>query len=427
MREGKPLTISIRSSEIEGEIKAPFSKSYTHRALICAALSKGESTIIDPLSCDDTLTTARLCSLFGAEIYFNKVWRVNGKGVLRLPRKILDCHGSATTFRLLMAISSLTRGLCAFTGDATLRKRPVGELADALGQLGVKTFTFNGDAFPVLVLGKGLSGGDVRIRGDISSQFISGLIIASAKADSATKIQVTTEIQSRSYIDITMEILSSFGIQVHRSLNNVDFIVPSGQEFKPTTYRIPGDYSNAAFFLAAGALAGRVRVTGLDPNSRQGDREMIRILRDMGAVVITEKNEVTVERSELHSITIDALDIPDLIPICAVLATQARGETRIVNAERLRLKESDRLSAISTELRRMGANIRELPDGLIIKGRTELRGCKIDPHKDHRIAMACAVAALVSEGETEIEDTECVNKSYPKFFSDIETIGALVA
>jgi 3-phosphoshikimate 1-carboxyvinyltransferase len=422
-RIGEYVKVSLKASEIQGELVSPPSKSYTHRALICASLSNGKSTIIDPPICYDTITTAKLCTLLGAEVIFDKEWGVIGRGEPIIPKKILNCGGSGTTLRLLMAVSSLTHGICAFTGDVSLRKRPIGGLLDALKQLGVKTFTLNGSAFPVFVYSRGLMGGDVKIRGDISSQFISALLLACPKAQNDTQIEVTARLQSGSYIDITIEVLKYFDIEIY-NVDHRGFIIPSKQEYKSINYKIPGDYSQAAFLLAAGALAGKIKIHGLNLDSKQGDREIIKILNKMGAYVRTENNTITVERANFEPVIIDASNIPDLVPICTVLATQAKGETRIINAERLRLKESDRLRAVTTELNKMGANIKELPDGLIIKGPTQLKGTRINPHNDHRIAMACAIAALVAEGETKIDNAECVNKSYPNFFRDIKTIGA---
>jgi 3-phosphoshikimate 1-carboxyvinyltransferase len=422
-RTGEFVKVSVNASEIQGELVSPPSKSYTHRALICASLSKGKSTIIDPPICYDTIITAKLCTLLGVEVIFDREWNVIGKGELKIPKTILNCGGSGTTLRLLMAASSLTNGICAFTGDASLRNRPIGGLSDALKQLGVKTFTLNGNAFPVFVYSRGLTGGDVNIRGDISSQFISALLLACPKAQNDTKIDVTAGLQSRSYIDITIEVLKYFGIEIY-NMDHQGFIIPSNQEYKSIDCKIPGDYSQAAFLMAAGALAGKVKVHGLNLDSKQGDREIIKILIEMGASVRTAKNTITVEKANFEPVTIDASNIPDLVPICTVLATQAKGKTRIINAERLRLKESDRLEAVTAELNKMGANIKELPDGLIIKGPTQLKGTRINSHNDHRIAMACAIAALVAHGETKIENAECVNKSYPNFFRDIKTIGA---
>ncbi len=419
------MKMVIKGGDVAGKVKAPSSKSCTHRAMICALLAKGKSTIINPLFSDDTLATIKLCEMLGAETRRGDDLVVIGSEELKTPSDILDCGGSATTLRFFTAISALASGISTLTGNESLMKRPVGELLDALNQLGVKSFSTRGNGLPpVVVFGGGIKGGCVKIRGDISSQFISALLLACPRALNKTTIELTTECQSRPYVEMTMEVLRDFGVEIPASEDLSHFVVPARQDFKPSNYHVEGDFSSAASMLAAGALAGKVSVSGLRLDSKQGDKNIVDILSDMGAAVKEGKGDITVKNGVLRATNIDASNIPDLVPICAAIATQAKGETRIINAGRLRLKESDRLSSITIELRKMGANIKESNDGLIIKGPTKLAGADIDPHNDHRIAMACAVAGLVARGETVISNIECLNKSYPDFLRDMKRIGA---
>lgn len=418
------MKITIKKSEIEGRLRAPPSKSYTHRAVICAALANGKSKITNPLLCNDTEATIKVCKMLGAEVNMREDLIVEGTEKLRAPDDVVDCRGSGTTLRFFTAISSLAPGMSVLTGNESLRKRTVGELLNALTQLGIKAISTRGNGLPpIVVFGDDVKGGNVKMRGDISSQFISALLFACPKALKKTTIELTTGLQSKPYVEITIEVLKEFGIKISASDDFREFVVPSQQSFKPLEYIIQGDFSSAAFMLAAGALAGKVNISNLELSSKQGDKRIVHTLKDMGAYVKEKENSITVEKEDLMAITIDVLHTPDLAPICAVLATQAKGITRIISADRLRLKESNRLASITNELKKMGANITETKDGLIIKGPTSLKGAKIDPHNDHRIAMACAVAGLVASGRTVIENAECISKSYPTFVDDMKNIG----
>lgn len=414
---------TIKASKVEGEVKAPPSKSQTHRAVICAALADGKSKIINPLLSDDTEATIKLCNMLGTEVKKGKHLLVKGTKELKTPDNVLDCGGSGTTLRLFTAISALAPGISILTGDKSLRKRPVGELLNALKQLGVNTLSTRENGLPPIVVpGGGIGGGLVKMRGDISSQFLSALLFACPRALGRVSIELTSKLQSKPYVEMTLEMLEEFGIEISVSNDLGNFAIQP-QDFKPRERMIEGDFSSAAFMLSAGALTGKLKVSNLNLNSKQGDRSIIQILKNMGAVVGEEKDSISVEKSKLKATVINASQTPDLVPICAVLATQAKGITKITNAKRLRLKESDRLASTTTELKKMGANIRELDNALVITGPTNLRGASIDPHNDHRIAMACAVAGLVANGETVIENIECISKSYPAFVEDMKSIG----
>lgn len=419
------MKLRVGKGTATGKVRAPPSKSYTHRATICSAMADGTSKVMEPLRSDDTEVTAKVCSMLGADIRWDEYMEIEGKGGFRTPEDILDCHGSGTSIRLLTALAAHAPGISVLTGNDSLRKRPMGELLDAIHTLGARCHSTRKNGLPpVVVFGGGIRGGKVSMRGDVSSQYITALLMTCPWAERETVIELTTELESKPYVEITLEVLEDFGVKVDVSHEMGVFTVEPDQTFAPGEYTVPGDFSSAAFLLAMGTLSGSVEVTGLNHRSKQGDRKIVDVLKQMGGTVKVGKDSVYVEQSELEGITLDVSDIPDLTPICTVLATQARGTTQLVNAGRLRIKESDRLSAITTELRKMGADIIEGRDSLTVKGPTELKGAEIYPHDDHRIAMSCAVAASVATGDTVIEDGECINKSYPRFIEDLRKIGA---
>ncbi|MHA2209232.1 MAG: 3-phosphoshikimate 1-carboxyvinyltransferase [Candidatus Thorarchaeota archaeon] len=395
----------VHRSTIDGVVDAPPSKSYTHRAIVCGLLSSGTTRIRNPLLSDDTKTTLRISEMMGADVRRGNEIEISGISELKAPASEMDCYGSGTTLRIFTALSALASGRCMLTGDDTLRRRPIGDLIDGLRQLGVDAKSVGGnDRPPVEIRGRGLAGGSVRIRGDVTSQYITGLLFACSRAKEDSKIELTTKLESRSYVEMTLDIMRQFGAEAKPSDDWSQLIVPGNQEYQAQDYFVEGDFSSAAFLMAAGALTGKASVKGLR----------------------VESDSLTVNRNEIQAIDIDASDIPDLVPVMTVMATQANGTTRIYNAGRLRLKESDRLASTSQELRKMGAEIVESKDGLTIKGPTHLHGAVLESHDDHRIAMAGVIAGLVANGPTVMENIECVSKSYPDFIRDIQSIGARI-
>ncbi len=415
------MSIVVRKSHVEGEVKAPPSKSCTHRAMICASLADGRSRISTPLYCEDTMRTLDMCKKVGAEMTHGDPLIVEGTDTLSPSDGVMNCGGSGTTLRFFTAIAGAVPGISILTGDASLRRRPIAELLNALRALGVKTIAGRNRLPPLIVFGGIIRGGSTTLRGDVSSQFASALLLVSSKARNPVEITVT-DLQSLPYVRITVDMLSRFGITVYERNNH--FRIPPGQKLKPRKYTLEGDFSSAAFLLAAGALAGKVTVSNLTHTSIQGDRKIVEIFKEMGAHVTKKQDKITVEMGELSSTTVDIANTPDLAPIYALLGTQAKGVTKILNAGRLQWKESNRLTTITTELNKMGATIQKKEDELHIEGPTPLRGSVINPHRDHRIAMMGTVAGLVAEGKTTIEDEKCINKSYPQFFNDMKNIGA---
>jgi 3-phosphoshikimate 1-carboxyvinyltransferase len=421
--------ILVGNVKLRGEIKAPPSKSYSHRAIIASSLSEDQSFVGNPLEAEDVEATIRACRSFGAEIFREKQGlRIKGNRNLKAPSKPINCGESASTLRFLIPIAALAEGQTILTGVGSLLKRPVKPVVEALKFLGVPCESREGYP-PVKVKGPSLKGGKVSLPGNISSQFFSGLLFACPLAEKETLIEVKGKLESKPYVNLTLHVLSEHLIRIEKPPDYRWFRILGGQTYKGRNYKIPGDYSSASFLLAASALAAEpaVKISGLNLKlETQPDIGILKIIQDMGVKVKFGENWVEVQRSELEAVEVDASDIPDLVPVIAVLACYARGTTRIMKAGRLRIKESDRLSALSSELSKMGAKILEKPDGLEVSGPYRLRGTIVDSHSDHRIAMACSVAALAAEGETIILNAECVKKSYPNFYQDLMRIGGIV-
>jgi len=408
-------------------VKVPPSKSYTHRAIIASALSDGTSKIFSPLFSDDTLATINACKSLGVPIVeANGCLEVKG-GKLKQPKNPINCRLSAATLRFMTAVASLVEGKTVLTGEEGLLKRPIGPLVKALNQLGIHCEA-RGEYPPVTVYGGSLNGGEASIVGDVSSQFISGLLFVTPLAKNNSKIVLTSQLESKPYVQLTLEVLRKHGVNVKVLGDHEGYVTNGNQKYKPYNHRVPGDFSSASFLMAAAAITGsKIRLKNLDVQTRkQPDIEILDILEKMGVKIVLEEDCVTVEGGKLEGISLDAKNIPDLVPISVVLACYAEGETKIKNVRRLRIKESDRVEAITSELVKMGGKILKLENELIVEGVGRLKGATINPHKDHRIAMACAVAALGAEGKTKILDAECVKKSYPNFFQDLKSLGGKI-
>jgi 3-phosphoshikimate 1-carboxyvinyltransferase len=418
------VMITLRSSDIEGRIVAPSSKSITHRAVICSALAQGRSRVEHPLSADDTEATLRVLQALGVSVEKSEEsWVIEG-GELSPPTEDLDCGESGTTLRLMTAVCAVTKGSSVLKGGSSLSSRPIEPLLDALRQLGVDCESQDGYP-PVKVHGKGGFAGDkASIRGDISSQFVSALLLIAPFARERLRVEITTRLESAPYVGMTQDTMSAFGVQVEASGGYREFTIKR-QAYAPTTFAVEGDWSSSAYMLAAGALAGEVSVDNLHPASRQADAAFFEILGEMGAEPKFHGKEVRVESTELKAIDRDLSDSPDLFPVVAALCSVAEGESRIRGIRRLRLKESDRIASMVEGLSRMGVGTEPSDETMTIHGGAP-EGAMIDPHEDHRIAMAFGVLGLAASGETTIKDAECVSKSYPDFWEDLENLGARI-
>ncbi len=414
------MKTSINKSEIKGKVTAPSSKSYTIRGLMCAALAKGKSELIHPLSSDDTEAAGKVLGQLGVNIYKKgDCWQVAG-GHLKPPTENLFCRDSAATLRFMTAICALVPGKCRLVPGSTLSKRPITPLLQALGQLGVNCRT---EGASVIVDGGRLKGGMAELPGDISSQFISALLLIAPLAEEATSIRLTSPPESKPYLKMTLDCLEKFGVKVKASQDLSEFEVAK-QEYSPAGYQVEGDWSSASYLLALGATLGEVTVTNLNPESLQGDRIMLNLLKDMGARVLISGDAVTVQKSELKAITADLSDCIDLLPTLAILAAVANGTSQFTGIGRARLKESNRVAALREGLTGMGIKVIEGADSLTIVG-SEPEGSVIDSHDDHRIAMAFGILGL-SVGETTINGAECVRKTYPEFWDILKSLGGKV-
>jgi len=410
----------ISSSEINGKTAAPSSKSYTIRSLICAALADGESRILNPLISDDTEAAAEVLEQVGIDVNKEEGWWQLRGGHLHKPAGDLFCRDSAATFRFMTAISSLIPGRCRLVPGPSLARRPIAPLLAALAQLGVQCRL---EDKTVTVDGGRLQGGTVKLPGDISSQFITALLLIAPLAETGLTIRLTTPPGSKPYLMMTLYCLKKFGIAVETPDDLMQFKV-SRQDYKPTEYTVEGDWSSASYLLVLGAVSGQVEVTNLNRHSFQGDRIMLNLLQSMGAEVIINESSVTVRKSRLKAITADLSNCIDLLPTLAVLAAVADGESRFNGISRARLKESDRVLALREGLARMGVPVTEEEDRLIITG-TKPVGAAIDSFGDHRIAMAFSILGSVA-GDTTIEAAECVAKTYPDFWQVFKKLGGKV-
>ncbi len=413
------MRVSIGKSEIKGKVNAPPSKSYTIRGLMCAALAGGESEIINPLSSGDTEAAINVLRQIGVRVRQEKGgWRVNG-GDFHEPDTDLYCGDSAATLRFMTALCSIVPGECRLVVGPSLARRPVRPLVQALNQLGVDCFS-QGDVAPVIVKGGRLKGGLTELPGDISSQFVSALLLVSPFAEEGVRIKLTTPLKSRPYVLMTIECLKKFGIDIDASKSLDEFEVTQ-QRYQPAKYIVEGDWSSASYFLAMGAVSSGVEIANLNPESLQADKVMLNFLKEMGAPVETDRRSVKVKQSRLKAISADLTECIDLLPTMVVLAAAAEGVSEFTGIERARIKESDRVAAVTEGLEKMGVKVAAERNKLTIAG-SRPQGAVIDSMNDHRIAMSFAILGILTDGTT-INGAECVNKTFPEFWGILKSIG----
>ena len=409
----------ISPSVIRGTLTPPPSKSAAHRLLIAAALAGGGRVRGLSLSADMEATLRAVRGL-GVSV------RLDGDAACFAPAPPssspsplpVDCGESGSTLRFLIPLYA-ARGIPAvFTGHGRLPERPLGVYADCLPPHGVTLSAASG--LPLTVTGR-LTGGDFALPGDVSSQFITGLLFALPLCREDSRIRLTTPLESAGYVDMTLQVLRQAGIRVEPLEDG--WFIPGSQTYRPLDTAVESDWSQAAFLLAAGALGGEVTLTGLNPASAQGDREALSLFRRFGAAVEEAPGRIVCRKAPLHGIDIDAAQIPDLVPVLAVTAALADGVTHITGAARLRLKESDRLAAVADGIRRLGGRVEESPDSLTITGVSRLAGGRAEGYNDHRIVMALSMAALGCEAPVTVTDAQSVAKSWPAIFEDYRAIG----
>jgi len=417
----------LYKSKLRGEVKIPPSKSMAHRAVICAALGNGISKITNVDYSDDIIATIDAMRSLGAIIeQKNEYLEVKGISYDGLRQnidvdRVVDCNESGSTLRFLVPISLAFEGVTRFVGRGNLGKRPLNTYYEIFDKQGIQ-YSHKEGVLDLVTTGI-LKSGDFEVKGNISSQFISGLFFALPLLDGDSKVIITTELESKGYLDLTLSALKDFGIEV---INNdyKEFIIKGNQTYISRDYRVEGDYSQGAFFLCADALGAEINVLDLKADSLQGDREVLDILKRMGMIIEKDTKGIIGKARRLKATIIDASQCPDIIPVVSLAAALSKGRTEIINAGRLRIKECDRLSAVATELNKLGAKIQERPDALIIDGVPELKGgVEVWSHKDHRIAMTLAIAATLCDDPIILKDYECVSKSYPHFFEDYKMLG----
>ncbi len=373
---------------------------------------------------DDTFATLNACVSLGARISFKgTAMTINGTPHLKSPATPIDCKESASTIRFMAAISALAEGVCTLTGSPGLLRRPINHLIESLRQLGVKC-EMQHSYPPVKIYGGGVPGGRTDIVGHVSSQFITALLFIGPLARRDCKIKLITPLESKPYVQLTLDILKKHKIKICTLNDHTGYMIQHGQKYKPHNHKIPGDFSSAAFLMAAAAITGsEILLDNLDLDIQQPDYKIIEILKAMGVEFSVSEGHLKIEGKELAGVDIKAENNPDLVPVCAAIACYAKGRTVIRNIERLSIKESDRAETIISELSKMGGNISKKDSAITIEGPSNMNGCIIDSHGDHRIVMACAIAALAAQGKTEIANAECVRKSYPNFFKDLIKLG----
>lgn len=416
------MLLRVKRSNVSGRVNIPGSKSHTIRALFIASLAGGTSEISNPLISSDALSALEVCRNLGADIKSSENnFSVRGfGGNPQVPENVIDVGNSGTTLRLGVMTAALAEGCTVFTGDYQIRRRPLAPLIQAVNNLGAEAFsTRNNGMAPVVIRGRA-KGGRTELDA-VTSQYLSSILINAPLLEKDTEVQIT-RLNEVPYVEMTLWWLDRQGIKYHNNAFK-NFHIPGGQSYKPFKMSIPGDFSSATFFAVLAAISGGEFLLGnLDMTDSQGDKEVIPILQAMGARVDFVHDGIRIKGHNLKGMEIDMNSIPDALPAMAVAGCFAAGETRLVNVPQARMKETDRIHVMCTELKKMGADIEELPDGLVIR-QSRLKGCWVCGHDDHRIVMALAVAGLTSDGETIIDTAEAMNVTFPEFVDFVKNSG----
>ena len=418
------MRVKIYPSKCSGEIKIPSSKSMGHRAIICASLANGKSIISNLDYSDDILATIDGMRKLGANIQCEKD-RLIIEGIENfdsLKENIIDCNESGSTLRFFIPIFSLTEEKISFIGKNRLLKRPQKIYEKIFKEQNLYYFQ---DEDKIEIEGK-IKAKEYFIDGNISSQFISGLLFTLPLLEENSIININPPFESASYIDLTMEVLKEFGITINK-VTPLRFEIQGGQKYIAKDYKVEGDFSQLAFFAVLGALNNDLKCIGVKHNSKQGDKAIIDILKKSGVKIEEIEEGYLIHKGKIKDCEIDLGDCPDLGPILNVLAMYGEGEFKIFNASRLRLKESDRISAMEEELKKLGVEIETTKDEIKILGKKNYLGnIEVFGHKDHRIVMSLAIAGTMLEKPIIIDGAEAVEKSYPKFFQDLESLNVKV-
>ena len=428
------VNVEISKSFLEGNIKCPPSKSYTHRAIAIASLAEGKSIINNPLLSRDTIATISGCKMLGVKIEnanerFDSL-KILGMNQLETPKDVINAENSGTTIRILTSMAALVKnGYTIITGDDSLKTRPMRPLISALNQLGVEVFssTEKGTA-PLIIKGGGIKGGLASIEGNISSQFISSLLISCIYALSEVEIRIKGKQVSIPYITSTIETMKKFGVVIEHNKEYLNYFIPN-DKYQPTNFIIPGDFSTASLIIAAGILVGgKITINGLNFYYPQGDMKIIDIVKQMDGdiKVDKEKGEVIVNGSNsLDGIDCNLVNTPDLLPAISIISLKARSPMRIFGISHARFKETDRVSNITKELRKMGVNIIEEEDEITINPSKSLKNAELNSYNDHRLFMAFTIASMLTD-KSKVRGAESIDVSYPSFLHEIKRLGAKV-
>lgn len=414
---------TITPSKLNGRIEIPSSKSLCHRAIICAALAKGKSTLTNIHDSDDIQTTLNAVKSMGAEVknLGNGKYSIDGTNTMETDDIIkIDCRGSGSTLRFLIPLAYKARNDVVFTGRERLEKRSLKTYTDLFDKLGAEYITSNNSSLPMTVKDGNISGNIITLEADVNSQFLSGLLFALPLFNKDTEICLNAPFKSKGYIDMTIDIMKKFGIKIYNYKYMV-FRIKGNQSYKPFDYNAEGDFSHAAFYLAAGALGNFIVCNGLDLETKQVDRNIIDIIEKMNGQIVIENGAIAAVPTLLKGTEINISENPDLLPAICVMATFAQGETIITGIE----NDRERAINISNQLNSIGATIIEQNNRLVIEGAETISGGTANTCNDHRIAMALAIASTCCDNLVSVEDSESINKSYPLFWEHFNSLGGI--
>ena len=414
------MQVRIKPITPDGEILAIDSKSDAHRAIICAALSDNKTNIhISHISRDIEATLCCIKNMGADFVRKDNIYEITPiKELLQNP--ILDCNESGSTLRFLLPVASALGSCATFTGSGRLPERPMELIVDLLKE---HENSFSSSHLPITVSGKTV-GGAFNIAGNVSSQFISGLLFALPLLKEESTIRLTSKLESSAYVNMTVNTLKRFCINIEQKEN--EFIINATDTYtSPKEYIVEGDWSNSAFFMVLGAIGGKVTIKNLNLNSHQSDKMILDALSLAGVNYTVSDNEIKVQKSKICPFDFDVSQCPDLFPVLSVLACSANGKSTLYNAQRLRIKESDRIKTTKELILNLGGNAEETSDSLIIYGNGKLNGGTVDSHNDHRIAMSAFVAGAICENDIVLNNAEAIDKSYPSFMEDFKKAGGV--
>ena len=415
--------IKIIPAALKGKISVHSSKSLGHRAIIAAGLSTDNCIIENVVFSEDILATCNAMRDIGVSVSESEdKLTIEGNKFTSAINNKIDCKESGSTLRFLIPIVLLTGKEFTFIGQGRLAQRPLTPYYKIFKEQNIKYSSDEG--LPLTVQGR-LKTGIYKVPGNVSSQFITGLLFALPLLNGDSKIVVTSELESKAYVDLTIDVLSKFSVKIE-NVGYSEITIVGNQQYKARNYKVEGDFSQAAFWLVAGILGEEILCDDMNINSLQGDLAIVDLIVRMGGDVSIKEGKIKTKKSKTHGIIINASECPDLVPILAVLASLSEGTTKIINASRLRIKECDRLKAMATELTKLGGDVVETEDGLIIQGAEKLNGGTVDSLNDHRIAMALSVASIRCRQPVIITNSAGVKKSYPKFYKDFEMLGGVI-